>query len=197
MGLENRKNEVKLRPPRCRPLKHSTTPFGRPSRQSKPKKVWFASWFTKTGYFPEFGVFSPIRKSTKNRGFSQKWGFCEFSSEQKRHMNFQHINFCCRPSCPGLSQDCDRGNQLQGPEPRKIQNSSKVTQKWLSGGLPQSSSKVTSKVTFWPKKVTFESLFGSKSHFWGHFWATLRESPRKSLLSHFWAILNFSGFGAL
>ena len=35
-----------------------------------------------------------------------------------------------------------------------------------------------------PENVTFESTWGLKSHFWGHFWVMLGE-PWKSLLSHF------------
>ena len=66
------------------------------------------------------------------------------------------------------------------------------------GVLPKVAPKVTPKVPFRPEKVTFESLWGSKSHFWGHFrghfWVTWGRPE-----SHFWVtfglLLIFGGLG--
>ena len=59
------------------------------------------------------------------------------------------------------------------------------------GVSPKGTPKVTPIVTFWPEKVTFESLFGSESYFWVYF----GPDPQKSLLSHFRVTLNFWGLG--
>ena len=52
---------------------------------------------------------------------------------------------------------------------------SKVTNKWLSGSS-RSDSKVALKVTTWPEKYMFESLFGFTCHVWGHLWVTTQKS---------------------
>ena len=84
----------------------------------------------------------------------------------------------------------DRGNQLQAPEPRKNQSSSKVTKKWLSGGSPKVAQK-------WPQKWLFYPKRDSKvSHFWGHFWATLGEPPESHFLVTFELLWFFRGSGA-
>ena len=67
-----------------------------------------------------------------------------------------------------------------------------MTKKWLSGDSP----KVTPKVTFWPEKRLKSDLFGSKSHFRGHFWATLGESPESHFLVTFELLWFFRGLGA-
>ena len=92
----------------------------------------------------------------------------------------------------GLFKGFDRGDLLQAPHPGKIQSSSKKRSDWkvTFRGRPQSSSKVTPKATFWSEKVSFESFFGSKSRFWGHFWATLAASPKVT----FWSLLSYLKF---
>ena len=55
-----------------------------------------------------------------------------------------------------------------------------MTKKWLSGSPPKEPQS-----NFLPEKVTFESLFGSRSYFWGLLWGR----PRKSLCSHFWVTI--------
>ena len=49
-------------------------------------------------YFPEFWSSGP------KQVFAQIAPFGSQFSERKRHLNFSHINFLCRPSSPGLSQ---------------------------------------------------------------------------------------------
>ena len=86
---------------------------------------------------------------------------------------------------------CESAPPLEPPKPRKIQSSSKVTKKWLSGSPPKVTLKVTwkdpesdSKVTFSGQKVT---------------WLTFRVTLGGDLESHFLVTFEllciFRGFG--
>ena len=92
------------------------------------------------------------------------------------------------------TQPCDLEVLLQTPKPRKIQRRKKVTQKWLLGLRPKwfkSYLKVTQKKT----RSDFSDRF---SYFWVTFkFESLWPEPQKSLLSHFFVSLNFSGFRGL
>ena len=97
------------------------------------------------------------------------------------HLNIFGPN---HPSDIGLTLWSCEPSQLPW-HPRKF----KDTQNGLKSdfrGFPQSDTKLSPKVTFWPQMWL-------KSRFWGHFWVTLGKTPRKSLLSHFGVSLKFSG----
>ena len=79
------------------------------------------------------------------------------------------------PNCP------------ETPENFKDTQSDKTV---IFGVFPQSDSKVTRKPTFWPH-------MWPKRHFWpmGSLLSHFGRKPRKSLSSHFWVSLKFSGLG--
>ena len=60
---------------------------------------------------------------------------------------------------------------------------------------PKVTLKVTLKVTFGPKNVTLESLFGSKSHFWRYFQGYVGWDPDSHFLVAFEPLSIFRGFG--
>ena len=65
---------------------------------------------------------------------------------------------------------CEAADLLEPPNPESLEGDFRC--------LPQSNPKSNPKSDVCPEKVTFESLFGIKSHFWGTFRVTLGETPK-------------------
>ena len=78
---------------------------------------------------------------------------------------------------PGVNRICGNGRQLQAQNQEVVLSDPKETKKRL---FPLSRKRLKSdqKETFWPTKVTFESLWGSKSLFLVTFESLCRKFPQ-------------------
>ena len=82
---------------------------------------------------------------------------------------------------------CDHVNQLEAPEPRKIQTSSKMPEKWFREVSPSDP-----KSDLWPERSLFSRFSGQNGHFWGHFWI-IWGSPPKVTFQPLWSYFEFCG----